>query len=496
MTYAGHGTRTQRDSLHVIATSNPNDLDAVVTRWIAIADKAGADADQVKAKLSALVTVGGWTGTGADTYAHSVEVEIIQPLLKIEAAARALATSLLGVQQKVEDATEAAQTSHVPWDADTTWHVEQRKLNVFDYLVGTLVDGTLIVDPVGTLQHYNSAQANAEYDIKTGSGHVMKTISAASWAATQAQSKPMPAVYHGSVAAGVHQFDVWMEYQALNTAVHATVAKAADKVEIGLIDFIPRESTATNPGYTGKVTSTGLGSGNGLVGTLPGAGTDATTAAGNPSTYGDGYTSPGASVAGSGGTGGSSGPKGTSASAWMPPESSAVGEGFGGVGGFTTGSGSAAGGLGSMASTGAGASFGGSVAGTSAAGAGGAGGMGGVMPAGFGGMGGPSSKNNKGTSLKITGIAGTGAGIAGIGGNPSFQMGSMGRGVAGTGHGRWGREQHADDLPERPGADGRPQRPQEGRQRDRGRGDVARGGPGRLGHLGLADRRSDPVARA
>ena len=117
----------------------------------------------------------------------------------------------------------------------------------------------------------------------------------------------------------------------------------------------------------------------------------------------------------------------------MPPESSAVGEGFGGVGGFTTGSGSAAGGLGSMASSGAGASFGGSVAGTSAAGAGGAGGMGGVMPAGFGGMGGPSSKNSKGTSLKITGIAGTGAGIAGLGGNPSFQMGSMGRGVAGTG---------------------------------------------------------------
>ena len=61
MTYAGHGTRTQRDSLHVIATSNPNDLDAVVKRWIAIADKAGADADQVKAKLSALVTTGGWT---------------------------------------------------------------------------------------------------------------------------------------------------------------------------------------------------------------------------------------------------------------------------------------------------------------------------------------------------------------------------------------------------------------------------------------------------
>ncbi|MGV8849089.1 MAG: WXG100 family type VII secretion target [Propionibacteriaceae bacterium] len=430
MTYAGHGTRTQRDSLHVVATSNPNDLDAVVKRWIALADRAGDDADQVKAKLSALVTVGGWTGTGADAYAHSVEVEIIQPLLKIEAAAQALATSLLGVQQKVEDAAEAAQTSHVPWDADTRWHVEQKRLSVVDYLVGRLVDGTLIVDPVSTLQHYNSAQANSDYEIKTGSGHVVKTISAASWTATQQQSTPMPAVYHGSVTAGVHQFDVWMEYQALNTATHATVAKAADKVEIGLIDFIPRESIATNPSFTGRTAATGLGSGSAGVGTLPGAGTDAGTAAGNPSTYGDGYTSPGGT---GGGTGGGSGPKGTIASsAWMPSGTSSAGEGFGGVGGFTTGSGSAAGGLGGLATSGTGASFSGAVAGTSAAGAAG-GGMGGVMPAGFSGMGGPSSKNGKGSNLKITGIAGTGAGIAGLGGNPSFQMGSMGRGVAGVG---------------------------------------------------------------
>lgn len=433
MTYAGHGTRTQRDSLHVIATSNPNDLDAVVKRWIAIADKAGADADQVKAKLSALVTAGGWTGTGADAYAHSVEVEIIAPLLKIEASARALATSLLGVQQKVEDAAEAAQASHVPWDTDTAWHVEQRKLSVMDYLVGTLIDGTLIVDPVGTLQHFNSAQANAEYDILTGSGHVVKTISAQSWAATQQQTKPMPAVYHGAVGASVHQFDVWMEYQALNTAVHATVAKAADKVEISLIDFIPHASTATNPAYTGRTAVTGLGSGNGPAGTQPGGTTDPATATGTPSTYSDGYTSPGAAAGGFGGTGGGSGPQGTTASsAWMPSVGTAAGEGFGGVGGFTTGSGNAAGGYGSIGSSGTGASFSGAVAGTTAAGAVG-GGMGGVMPAGFGGMGGPSSKNNKGNNLKITGIAGTGAGIAGLGGNPSFQMGSMGRGVAGVG---------------------------------------------------------------
>ena len=114
MSYAGHGTRTQRDSLHVVATANPSDLDTVVKRWIAVADKARADADLVKTRLASLVTTGGWTGPGADTYARSVDLAIVEPLLKIETSARAMATSLLGVQQKVEDATASAGASPIP----------------------------------------------------------------------------------------------------------------------------------------------------------------------------------------------------------------------------------------------------------------------------------------------------------------------------------------------------------------------------------------------
>ncbi len=430
MTYAGHGTRTQRDTLHVIATANPNDLDSVVKRWIAVADKAGADADLVKAKLGALVTTGGWSGAGAETYARSIELEVIAPLLRIEAAARALATSLLGVQQRVEDAVEAAQGAVVPWDQDTTWHVEQKKLDLVNYLVGSLFDGTLIVDPVATLNHYNSAQANADYDIKTGSGHVVKTISAQSWAQTQKQTKPMPAVYHGAVSAQVHQFDVWMEYQALNTSPHGIVSKAADQVEIALIDFIPRQSTATDPEFTVKNSTTGAGSGTpGGLPTVPGSVTG--TPAGDPAAYGDGYTAPGA---GSVGSGGGSGQHGGS-SKWMPEGTSAAGsEGFDGVGGYTSvGMGGAAGGTFSSYGAGSGGlSLGGAATGTSAAGIGG--GMGMMPPAGFGGVGAPSNKGGKGNGLKITGLSGTGAGIAGLSGsNPSFQMGSMGRGVAGAG---------------------------------------------------------------
>lgn len=430
MTYAGHGTRTQRDSLHVTATANPQDLDTVIQRWISVADKARADADLVKTKLASLVTPGGWAGTGADTYARSVHLEIIEPLLKIEASARAVATSLMAVQHKVEDAAASAGASPIPWDSDTAWHVEQKKLDLFDHLIGSVVDGTLFVDPVATLDHYNSAQKDAEYDIKTGSGRVTKTISAQSWAATQQQTKPMPAVYHGAVAASVHQFDVWMEYQALNTDVHAAVSKAADRVEVSLIDFLATPSTATSPTYTGKTATTGLGSGTSAAGmpTMPGGGTD------DSKGYASGYTAPG-----QGGTGSSPSLAGVGggSSSWMPAGTTAAGEGFSGVGGFTTaGSGGAAGG--NFRSVGAGSGslgFGAAATpvGTSAAGGGGGGGMPGVMPAGVGGVGAPNQKNGKGNSLKVSGMSGTGSGIAGLGGNPSFRMGSMGRGTAGTG---------------------------------------------------------------
>jgi len=423
MTYAGHGTRTSRDSLHVIATANPQDLDTVIQRWMGVADKAQADADLVKTKLASLVTVGGWTGTGADTYARSVHLEIIEPLLTIEASARAVATSLMAVQHKVEDATASAHASPIPWDSDTAWHVEQKKLDLFDYLIGSVVDGTLFVDPVATLDHYNSAQKDAEYDIKTGSGRVMKTISAQSWAATQQQTKPMPAVYHGAVAASVHQFDVWMEYQALNTGVHEAVSKAADRVEVSLIDFLATPSTATSPTYTGRTTTTGLGSGSSSTATMPGAG-DSTN-------FANGYTAPGASGTSSGSSSATVG--GGSSSPWMPPGTAAAGQGFSGVGGYTTvGSGGAAGGNFSSVAGSGNLSFGGvaTPVGTSAAGGGG---MPGVMPAGFGGVGAPNQKSDKGNSLKVSGMSGTGSGIAGLGDNPSFRMGSMGRGTAGTG---------------------------------------------------------------
>ena len=426
MTYAGHGTRTTRDSLHVIATANPSDLDTVVQRWIAVADTARANADLVKTKLASLGTAGGWTGPGADTYSRSVDLEIVEPLLKVEASARAMATSLMGVQQKVADATASAHVSPIPWDSDTAWHVVQRQVDIADYVVGNQVDDTLYVDEMATLTKYNAAQRAADYDITTGSGRIVKTISAASWETTQQQSKPMPAVYHGSVAASVHQFDVWMEYQSLNTGVHEAVSKAADRVEVALIDFLAVPSTATSPTYTGKTSLTALGSGSTPAASMPGAPTDATG-------YADGYTAPDATGTSSGSSSATVGGGSPSSSPWMPPGTTAAGQGFSGVAGFTTtGSGGAGGNFSNVASATSGLGFGGSATpvGTSAAGGGG---MSGVMPAGFGGVGAPNQKASKPDLVKVSGMSGTGSGIAGLGSNPSFRMGSMGRGTAGSG---------------------------------------------------------------
>ena len=426
MTYAGHGTRTTRDSLHVIATANPSDLDTVVQRWIAVADTARANADLVKTKLASLGTAGGWTGPGADTYSRSVDLEIVEPLLKVEASARAMATSLMGVQQKVADATASAHVSPIPWDSDTAWHVVQRQVDIADYVVGNQVDDTLYVDEMATLTKYNAAQRAADYDITTGSGRIVKTISAASWETTQQQSKPMPAVYHGSVAASVHQFDVWMEYQSLNTGAHEAVSKAADRVEVALIDFLAVPSTATSPTYTGTTATTGFGSGS-TSATMPGAATDAAG-------YANGYTAPDATGTSSGSSSVTVGGGSSASSPWMPPGTNAAGQGFSGVDGFTTvGSGSAAGGnFSSVAGATSGVGFGatGNPVGTSAAGGGG---MPGVMPAGFGGVGAPNQKNGKANLLKVSGLSGTGMGIAGLGSNPSFRMGSMGRGTAASG---------------------------------------------------------------
>jgi hypothetical protein len=332
------------------------------------------------------------------------------------------------VQQKVEDATASAGASPIPWDSDTAWHVVQKNVEISGYVVGNVVDGILYVDETATVTQYNAAQRAADYDVTTGSGRVVKTMTAASWATTQQQTKPVPGVYHGAVAPGVHQFDVWMEYLALNIDVHAAVSKAADRVEVALIDFLAAPSWATSPTYTAKSPVTGLRSGSTLMATMPGG--DASGA------YANGSAAPGASGTG---TGSSSPTVGGGSSTWMPPGTNAAGAGLSGVGGVggvgavTIGSGGAAGGgFASVAGTTTGFSFGGAgtPVGTSAASAGG--GMPDVMPAGVGGMGAPNQR--KGNDLKVSGLSGTGAGITGLGTNPSFRMGSMGRGTAASGN--------------------------------------------------------------
>jgi hypothetical protein len=55
------------------------------------------------------------------------------------------------------------------------------------------------------------------------------------------------------------------------------------------------------------------------------------------------------------------------------------------------------------------------------------------MPAGVGGVRATNQENGKGNPLKVAGMSGAGSGIAGLDSNPSFRMGTIGRGTAGTG---------------------------------------------------------------
>ena len=60
--YQGHGDRTQRDSLHVIATANPSDLGGAISRWKEVASMAEDLETQIRDRLNTLVTSGGWEG--------------------------------------------------------------------------------------------------------------------------------------------------------------------------------------------------------------------------------------------------------------------------------------------------------------------------------------------------------------------------------------------------------------------------------------------------
>ncbi len=463
MKYTGHGTRTQRDTLHVIATSNPEDLTTVAKTWQELATKADALAEDVSARLDTLVTAGGWEGTGADAYRQAVVDEVLEPLRKTREAANAMAAEMLKVQSPVHDAVATARQSAVPWDDQTSWKVEQRKLGFFQWL-GQQIGVVLGINDDKTLRSFNDAQAGQDYEVKTGPGGVVRSISKSAWKQTQAQSKPLAPVFHGTVSPQVNQFDVWMEYLGINSGPHERVSVAADTVEESLSRLLTTPSPATNPEHDGPVRRHALGAdsfgGTPTSSPLPprlttpdpeAAGPEGPAAGYSPA----GYVPPAAPFAFAPVTGDDVRPE----DPWNPGTSAAgvtlPAAGAGGVGGL--GGGLPVSSLGGLPTTSL------SLTGTSGA-LPGAGvfsmGPAGGMPAGVGGLGafpagtrggrgpGPGSARLGAGGIGNAAI-GTGAGGAGgrtgtavtggvgtgwaVGGNPSFQMGPTGRGTAGRG---------------------------------------------------------------
>ncbi len=444
--YQGHGDRTQRDSLHVIATANPSDLGGAISRWKEVATKAEDLETQIRDRLNTLVTSGGWEGSGAETYKQALTDEVLGRLQKIRASATAMATELQNVQHPTEQAVTAAENNPIPWDVETSWKIAQKKLGFLTWF-GNQVGTVLGINDEKTLKSYNDAQADQGYEVVNGSGKVQQSITKPVWETTKTQTKPLAAVYHGKVTPEVNQFDVWMEHLGLNASQHKAVATAVDKVERMLGGFLTKPSVATDPQHDSPVQGHSLGEGSGGGQPAQPVATPIKAAGVDPSRYSaDGYTPPapqgtaaagGAAAppasAGIGGVGapasaavlgGSLGaglagavPPRTNSLLTPPPTNAPAVIGMPGIGAAQVSPTVAPGMPGTSSGLGVPP-----VAGVPA-GVGGYGGMG----VGGGGIGGA------GTAGRGLGSLPLGGGLRGGVGNPSFQMGATGRGLAGKG---------------------------------------------------------------
>ncbi len=434
--YTGHGNRTQRDSLYVIATSNPADLEAVVSRWQSLASRAAGARALVEERLAALVSPDGWQGPGAETYAAAVTKEIIDPLKQMEASAKQMAAALTPIRETVATAVSVAVQTPIPWDETRVWTIGQQKLNFLDYAVdtaGKVVTNKIGIDEALSKQRYDAAQAKAPVEIKNGSGQVMQTMSPTEWATTQAQTKPLAAVFHGAVSTDTNNHDVWFEYRGLNTGRHQVVATATDQVEQQLGGFLGGSTTGQEPVVGGQSARTGLGESN--VNTFSGLGFASTS----PASYDPaGYVAPtGSGIAVPETSTGS--PAGTAVptSPWLTSSSTPV-PGLPGVSGtVSAGLPTAGGGAVPAAPSYGMAPAGGMAAGVPSVGGWGTALGGAAIGAAFGGVGfgqagGAGIASAAVAPSGVGGLSGArpATGTVGASSNPSFKMDGTGRGTA------------------------------------------------------------------
>ena len=245
-----HHARTQRDSLHVIASLNPGDVTETQNQWTATADQTRTLWEEVTRRLGDLLQEPGWTGDSADTFRERISKDLLAGLARAEQAARNVAEELNPVAEATRTAYAVAAANGVPWDRDAAWRVEQKKVSLLDYVVNTVADvatGEVGINEAATVARFNKAQANADYEVKTASGAVRATVSASTWSGVEAQHKPQTEVTIGVVAPATNNFDVWMEALNLNGGAKQQVTTAANSAESSLATFFAgSDSKAVN----------------------------------------------------------------------------------------------------------------------------------------------------------------------------------------------------------------------------------------------------------
>lgn len=453
-----HYARTQRDGLIIISTVNPHDLGSVVAGWEQLAQRADELRTQVQERLDVLIGNDGWEGTGAEAFRAALVGRIAEPLERSAQGTTGLATELTPLVDRVRSATATAEVSAIPWDG-APWSVRQKKLLPGDFEVRKPDEsGVPQVDATASRNALDSAQANAPYEVRDGSGRVVKTVPVDEWRAISSQPTPMPPQIVGEVSAPVHRVDVVFEDLDLNTGVRARVAAAATGVESAFTTLLSAPSVATDPTYEGP----NLPGQDGTLppGTEPGQRSTGTPSVATPGS-GSGSTGPGASGPGAGSTvgqpggsgsvSGGSGAGGSGSGASGAGGSGSGGSGGGGgagVGGSGVGSAAVGGGNGwwtsgtSAAGVDGHGQFGVPLGGgatdtvaTSSAGAGFGSLAGGALMSGAGLLGGRNlaAMSGVGGMSATSGVFGTTAsGAAGT--NPSFSMGSTGRGTVSPGN--------------------------------------------------------------
>jgi uncharacterized protein YukE len=247
---ANHQSRTQRDTLHVIASLNPGYVAETVRQWQDLGNQARALQENLTRQLDALLQEQGWTGDSAETFRARITSDLSQQIAVFAQQATDVADALAPLQETADTAYETASTNGVPWDRNAPWRVEQKKVNFWDYAVNTagdVVSNKVGIDEALSLSRFNAAQKNADYMVKDAGGALQTTVSASTWSGVQAQSKPQTEVTAGVVAPSTNQFDVWMEALNLNSGAKAAVTQAANVTESTLVQFLAPPDGAPEP---------------------------------------------------------------------------------------------------------------------------------------------------------------------------------------------------------------------------------------------------------